>query len=178
MAFANWVQFGSVSTTTSTAAITFTSATPAECKVQYGLTSAFGFVTPQDSTFAQTHSASISNLTSNTLYYYRAQCVDQGGKLAYGKMYNFTTKAVIAIQHVVDLSWTASTSLNVLGYNMYRAPTGGSFSKINAAVIASTLYTDQTVLSGAIYDYVCTAVDNLNVESIYSNQITVTVPSP
>jgi len=72
----------------------------------------------------------------------------------------------------VDLSWTASTSDNVSGYNVYRAvytASCGSFSKINSLLITSTSYTDSEVTNGTSYCYATTAVDTSNGESEYSN---------
>jgi hypothetical protein len=83
------------------------------------------------------------------------------------------------IQHTVDLSWNASTSTSVAGYNVYRSTaTGGPFSKINPALNPSMSYSDGTVQSGQTYYYVTTAVDTNGVESSYSNQVKATVPSP
>lgn len=75
-------------------------------------------------------------------------------------------------QHNVDLSWAASTSHNVSGYNVYRAAyTGscGSFSRINSALLATTSYADSTVTNGASYCYAATAVNTDEEESGYSN---------
>jgi len=78
--------------------------------------------------------------------------------------------------HWVDLSWTASVS-QVAGYNVYRANTSkGPYTKANGALVTSTTYGDQTVLSGSTYYYVTTAVDNQGRESIYSNEAAATVP--
>ena len=78
-----------------------------------------------------------------------------------------------ATTHSVSLSWTASTSSNVSGYNIYRAvwatSSCGSFSKINSALNAGTAYTDATVSNGTSYCYAATAVDSSNAESGYSN---------
>ena len=83
------------------------------------------------------------------------------------------------IQHNVDLSWNASTSTSVAGYNVYRSTaSGGPFSKINLAVSPSMNYSDGTVQSGQTYYYVTTAVETNGVESSYSNQVKVVVPSP
>jgi len=74
--------------------------------------------------------------------------------------------------HTVDLSWTASTSSNILGYNIYRATQSGScgsFSKINAVLNTGTLYTDAAVASGTTYCYAATAVNTSSEESSYSN---------
>ena len=78
--------------------------------------------------------------------------------------------------HGAALLWTASTSL-VAGYNAYRATEfGGSYTKLNAALITDTTYTDSTVQAGDTYYYVVTAVDSAGIESVYSNQVTAQVP--
>jgi fibronectin type 3 domain-containing protein len=64
-----------------------------------------------------------------------------------------------AADHVVDLSWTASNSGNIAGYNVYRSPDGNSWSKINVSLVGSTLYDDSTVLNGDTYFYAVTAVN-------------------
>jgi HYDIN/CFA65/VesB family protein len=75
----------------------------------------------------------------------------------------------------VALSWNASTSANILGYNVYRAvynsSSCGSYSKINAVLNTGTLYTDLSVLNGTSYCYASTAVNTSNEESVYSNVV-------
>ena len=84
--------------------------------------------------------------------------------------------------HSVNLSWSASTSSNVSGYNIYRAAYAsacGSFSKINSLPNTGTLYTDSAVVDGATYCYATTAVNTSNAESGYSNVVSnVQVPAP
>jgi hypothetical protein len=81
--------------------------------------------------------------------------------------------------HSVDLSWTGSTSTNVVGYYIYRSTTsGGGYAKLNTSSVGSTTYTDSTVSSGTTYYYVVTAVDNNGNESAYSNQSTAMIPTP
>jgi hypothetical protein len=84
--------------------------------------------------------------------------------------------------HSVNLSWSASTSSNVSGYNIYRAPYAsacGSFSKINSLLNTGTLYTDSAVVDGATYCYATTAVNTSNEESGDSNVVShVQVPAP
>ena len=84
-----------------------------------------------------------------------------------------TGTGVAQATHSVNLSWTASTSNNVAGYNVYRAAYSssacGTFSKINSVLNTSTVYTDSTVANSASYCYATTAVDTSNNESSYSN---------
>jgi hypothetical protein len=82
-----------------------------------------------------------------------------------------------ATQHSADLSWDPSPS-TVVGYNVYRSTTpGGPYTKINSSLDSSTLYTDSTVQSGQTYYYVSTAVDATGMESGYSNQLQMVIPS-
>ena len=87
-----------------------------------------------------------------------------------------TGNGAAAPQHSVALSWTASTS-SVVGYNVYRSTTGGSYSKISA-LNASTSYTDHSVQAGQTYTYVTTAVDGSGKESANSNQALAVIPTP
>jgi hypothetical protein len=91
----------------------------------------------------------------------------------------FTGTGTPPPSHTVNLSWTASTSQNIIGYNIYRATkSGGPYSKINSVLNASTLYTDTAVTDGTTYYYVTTAVNSSNEESVYSNQTTAAIPPP
>ena len=79
--------------------------------------------------------------------------------------------------HSVTLSWTASISPNITGYNIYRSMTsGGPYTKLNSSLIAATTYLDTAVQAGQTYYYVVTSVDLSGVESAYSNQATAVVP--
>lgn len=79
--------------------------------------------------------------------------------------------------HSVSLTWNASTSSDVVSYNVYRATgTSSTYSKI-ATGVADPLYTDTNVTDGTSYTYVVTAVDNEGDESAYSNAAEATVPS-
>jgi fibronectin type 3 domain-containing protein len=82
-------------------------------------------------------------------------------------------------QHSVALSWNTSTSSGVVGYNVYRGTaSAGPYSRINAAVVPAPFSTDSTVQGGQTYYYVTTAVDSSGMESSYSNQVQVLVPTP
>jgi hypothetical protein len=54
--------------------------------------------------------------------------------------------------HVVDLSWKASTTADVVGYNVYRSPDGATWKKINVSRRRS--------LPVQVYDMVGRSLDN------------------
>lgn len=82
--------------------------------------------------------------------------------------------------HPVVLNWTASTSSNVAGYNIYRSTTSGSgYVKLNSSLVTGTTYTDATSQPGQTYYYVATSVDSSGNESAYSSPPSVAVmPNP
>ncbi|PYX29136.1 MAG: hypothetical protein DMG80_14850 [Acidobacteria bacterium] len=80
--------------------------------------------------------------------------------------------------HSADLTWDPSHDV-VIGYNVYRGGrTGGPYSQINSVLDSTISYTDSTVKGGATYYYVVTAVDASNMESAFSNEVRVSIPSP
>lgn len=81
-----------------------------------------------------------------------------------------------AANHVVELSWNASTSNNVVGYNVYRSPDAATWKKINPSLTASTLYSDSTVANGTTYYYAATAVDSSGRESVKTAPLRAVVP--
>jgi fibronectin type 3 domain-containing protein len=79
-------------------------------------------------------------------------------------------------EHVVDLSWTSSTSSSLAGYNVYRSPDGNNWSKINVSLVGSTIYDDSSVVNGDTYFYAVTAVDLEGVESGKSAIAQISIP--
>ena len=85
--------------------------------------------------------------------------------------------AIVVHGHRVDLSWKASISKNVIGYNVYRAnKSSGPFIRINSVLDGSTIYTDNNVDEGKTYYYATTAVNSKKKESRYSNKSHATIP--
>jgi hypothetical protein len=79
--------------------------------------------------------------------------------------------------HTVSLSWTASTTSGVAGYNVYRSTTSGSgYIKINSSLVTPVSYTDSSVSNSTTYFYVTTAVDGSGNESSFSNEATAVIP--
>jgi len=80
-------------------------------------------------------------------------------------------------EHSVVLNWDPSASA-VIGYFVYRGTiSGGPYSKLVLSADTTSSYKDTSVADGQTYYYVVTAVDTSNVESAYSNQVSVTIPS-
>jgi hypothetical protein len=87
---------------------------------------------------------------------------------------NFSSTAVF---HSVTLSWTASASDNIVGYNVYRGSTsGGPYTQI--AFVGGTSYQDSGVSAGQTYFYTATAVDSTSHESPYAAQAVAVIPIP
>jgi hypothetical protein len=90
-----------------------------------------------------------------------------------------TCSTGLTVPHSVSLTWTASTSSNVTGYNVYRgAASSGPFTKLTSSLVAALNYTDNAVQAGQTYYYVATAVDNNSNESAYSTPAQAVIPSP
>jgi hypothetical protein len=88
-----------------------------------------------------------------------------------------TVRMVDPVQHKVQLSWKASTSKHIVGYNLYRGTrSGGPYKKINGSLDPSTEYTDLHVAAGYKYYYVARAVNLKGQESKYSKQVEAVIP--
>jgi hypothetical protein len=83
-----------------------------------------------------------------------------------------------AAAHEVDLSWNAPSSSPdpVAGYNIYRATGSGALALLNSSPDSAVGYVDSTVVSGTTYSYLVKSVDSSGVQSVASNEITVTIP--
>ncbi len=94
-----------------------------------------------------------------------------------GMVETATLNLTIPTAPQVALSWDASGSGDIVGYNVYRSTTSdGPYTLINNSLVADTSYVDLAVLSGSTYYYVVTAMNMQGVESPYSNQAVATVP--
>jgi hypothetical protein len=88
-----------------------------------------------------------------------------------------TVRVVDTVQHKVQLSWKASTSKHIVGYNVYRGTrSGGPYKKINTVLDPKTRFTDLKVAARHKYYYVATAVNSRKKESHHSKQIQVVIP--
>jgi hypothetical protein len=78
--------------------------------------------------------------------------------------------------HVVELTWTASTSSGITAYQVSRGTSStGPFSVLASVGASTTSYMDTTVASGTTYYYVVAAVAG---SSVGANSIPATAPVP
>jgi len=79
-------------------------------------------------------------------------------------------------QHSVTLTWTASTTSGITGYNVYRSTTnGGPYTQVTSTPVTGTTYTDTSVTALTTYYYVVTALVGSS-QSGYSSQASAPVP--
>ena len=96
------------------------------------------------------------------------------GGLVSKKSYKVVIQATA--EHVVDLHWKGSTSSDIAGYNVYRGPNGKIWTRINASLIGSTLYSDSTVANDTAYYYATTAVNLEGRESRKTAAVKAVIP--
>ena len=85
----------------------------------------------------------------------------------------------VGAAHQVELTWNApsTTSVPILGYNVYRSPSSTtSYVRLNGSTEPATAYTDSTVQSGSSYKYMVKSVNSSGLESPASNTASITVP--
>jgi len=76
----------------------------------------------------------------------------------------------------IDLVWAPVSDVDLDGYNVYRHEEGGAAVKVNAALLKTPAYRDDSVVSGKSYLYTVTAVDVRGNESARSEEAGETVP--
>ena len=111
--------------------------------------------------------------TTAATYNFAVKVTGCGGSVSQ-KSYKVVIQA--AASHVVELSWNASKSKKVIGYNVYRSFDGATWKKINASLAATTLYSDSTIANGNTYYYSATAVDSSGHESSKTATVKAVIP--
>jgi beta-glucanase (GH16 family) len=159
------------------------SISPSSASLATGGTQQFTATVSGSTNTAVTWSASCGSISSGGLYTApttTATCTVTATSAADTTQSASATVTVsLLVQHSATLTWTASTSSGVVGYNVYRGTTsGGPYSMINSVLESSTSYIDQTVQSGMTYYYVVTAVDSSGLESAFSAEVSAAIPSP
>lgn len=120
--------------TLNSALITWGTDEPADTRIEYGTTTAYGLTTPLVSSLVTVHSQTLSNLLPGTLYHYRVLSRDAAGNLATSADHVFTTISDTTTPTVpgnvsgaalsttqINLTWSVSTdNVGVAGYRIYR----------------------------------------------------------
>ncbi|MFZ3020016.1 MAG: hypothetical protein WA051_00655, partial [Minisyncoccia bacterium] len=95
---------------TNGAVITYTTSIPTTATLIYGKTSAQTSGTSTDIIFSTIHTATISNLTTATLYYFSIDVVSQTGAHGTSGIGKFTTLSITPVTNALSFSATAETS--------------------------------------------------------------------
>lgn len=111
--------------------------------------------------------------TKAKTYSFKVSVTGCGGQVADA---SYKVKIKAETGHVVGLTWDASTSEDIAGYNVYRGPNRTDWTKINSDLVASTAYDDSTVANGETYYYAVTAVNIYGEESKKTPAVKVVVP--
>jgi len=134
-----------------------------------GLTTPLTLVPNQSSSFTVSFSPSSTGSASGSIY-----LTNDGASSPVTIGLSGTGTAPV---HEVDLSWTASTTSGVVGYNVYRSSQpGGAYARI-AYRVAGTMYLDMNVVGGDTYFYAITAIDGSGAESGFSDEIEAVIPT-
>lgn len=175
------LNFGNVAvgaTGTQTATLTNTgnsSVNIAQISVSGGGFSTTGAMPPSTLTAGQTATLSIAFSPTSASNFTGTVSVDSSATNSPATV--SLTGTGVQATHWATLSWVASNSPQVTGYNAYRSTqSGGSYVRINTSLITATTYTDYGVQAGQTYYYVVTAVNSSNLESVYSTQSSTTIP--
>ena len=82
----------SLSVTSSGATIGWTTNTPSDTQIEYGLTASYGNLAPLSATLVTVHSQAIDGLAANTWYHFRMRSRDAAGNLAVSGDVRFKTR--------------------------------------------------------------------------------------
>lgn len=100
------------------AGITWTTSTPSDSQVEYGLTTSYGTATPLNTSLVTAHAVTLSGLTASTTYHYRVKSGDAQGNLAVSGDYAFTTAPASA--GPAQVVWTNPVNVTVTGNSLQK----------------------------------------------------------
>lgn len=136
-----------------------------------GLTYPFTIPSGGTKTFSVVFAPSVSSTFSGTFSF--------GSDATNAATAALSGTGALALPHQVALSWSASSSTDVVGYYVYRASApAGPFTRINSAPSATTSFTDSSVSAGQTYYYQVTAMNTASVESSPSSAVQAVIPTP
>ncbi|TMJ96881.1 MAG: hypothetical protein E6G67_04035 [Actinobacteria bacterium] len=130
-------------------------------------------VSGASSTVQMTTSSTVAGLGSGTLrlglggstWLYR----DYGATVTEAPEAPTSVTATSQPAAAIHVGWAASsTTVNLSGYDVYRATGAGPFAKITVSPVSGTSYTDATATDGTTYTYKLRAVATGGAASVYS----------
>jgi hypothetical protein len=161
------------------ATITWTTDEPASSQVEYGLTEAYGEVTPLDPALVTGHSVSLSGLSDNTTYHYMVISVDSWDNEAFSDNYTFTTgenvpplisevTAINVAETTATIAWTTDEpATSQVEYGLTEAY--GEVTPLDPALVTSHGVDLTALTPGTTYYYMVKSMDVFSNEAISDN---------
>ena len=113
--------------TSTSAVITWSTDQSSDTQVEYGTSSALGSATTRDANLTMSHTVTLTGLTQNTTYYYKAVSCNTISACTYSAVYTFTTVAVTIPVPTVTLNTPATNAWQkLLAQTFSFTPTAGS----------------------------------------------------
>ena len=142
----------SSSTSTSSAIVAWTTNVAADSQVEYGTSTAYGTLSPVNSTMVTSHSISLSNLAAGTAYHFRVLSKNAAGVVVKSGDFTFTTQSItppptpsLTISNVASSSISTSSAIVAWSTNVtadsqveYGTSTAyGTLSAVNSVMVTS-----------------------------------------
>ena len=123
-----------------------------------------------------------TNLPESTGYYYVVTALNSAGESLNSEQADAVTLnmqpqaptglAATDGNGLVSLNWQVNTDHDLAGYNVYRSTTSnGGYILLNESLLETASYIDSSAIDYNLYYYVVTAVDELGLESLYSEEV-------
>ena len=151
------------SITTTGATITWTTNVPANTRVDYGTTTAYGSQTTLNTALVTSHSQAITGLTAGTLYHYRVRSTDGFANATVSGDFTFTTQAAtglvitnVAAGSITTTGATITFTTNVAGNTQvdYGTTTAyGSQTTLTTALVTSHSQALSSLTPATLYHY-------------------------
>lgn len=170
------------------ATITWNTDEPATSQVEYGLTEAYGEVTPLDPALATGHSVNLSGLSDNTTYHYMVISVDAWDNWAASDNHTFTTGDPIppvisqvssdnVTETTATITWTTDEpATSQVEYGL--TDQYGSSTTLDTALVTSHSVDLSALTPGTAYYYMVKSMDVFSNEAISDNHTFTTAIPP